>query len=1129
MNSGPSGFVGQFGEVHGDVTIGGTPAAYAVERWRPWIRSPGGGGPSRMLVAENQVVTFTGRERELDDLARWRDADPGAQGLLLHGPGGQGKTRLAAEFAQRSARLGWEVVAARHGVGKRVAAADEPKADEVGTLVVVDYAERWPTTDLLRLATDPVVASRPRTRFLFVARPAGHWWWTLAQQLAETGLDAGRAVPVPPLGTGPDQRRALFETARDRFAEELGVGRVDGIGMPEWLDRDSRDHVLTIHMAAWAAVDAHVSGADAPGDLASLSGYLITRERTHWQKMHGSGRRFTTPESVMAGVVFVAALTGAQPSEHAAELVVRTAFAKDAKDATVVLGDHALCYPPSDPRADFVLEPIYPDRLAEDLVGLYTPGGDIGFPAETWAGTVLRRVLDEDSGPRHLRHALIHLIEAADRWPHLAREHLFPVLRGRPALVLHAGGAALTRLAELPALGVDLLTAIERTLPEVHLDLSAGLVALTERLVRETVGPDSDPVEVAALLRRLSRRLLEVGRADDGFAALQRAEVTLREVVWEDPRRYLPELARTLTDYAAHLADLGRFEEAIAVGEDAHWLRLNASGDGGEPGEETAADVAATRGTLSALLTDVGRPAAALPVVDDAIRLLRRGATVDPGLFRPDLARALVQQGRVLWALGRWERAAGASAQGVLLWRLVLDEPDPGDGNDRRPDLALALHNHAKHLADAERWDEAVDAATESVELLRHAADKNPKVYLAPFAAVLDHLAGLRRTTGDWPAARATADQVVEVRREDGDRSELAESLVILAFREAELYHPRSALRSASQATHLAEGLVADDPVRHGALLGWTYLGLASAHATLGDQEAAVAAAVKAVALDRRYAADDPVGVGTSLGDLAEHLLAAGRFDEALAAVREATDLVERRDGVHRLNRAVTLLWVRQVEVTALVGLGRFVEANDLAERAVGQVAVVRRRFLVDGLLTLARTLDARSTALAGIGRSAEAVAAAEEAVDVLRDLAADGTDHRGALAARLTTLAQRYAERGWWTRACDAGTEAVASRRGLVAGAECDATRLLLARSLWQHAHLRVAAGVEIPAAVDAAVEAIGLYDRCAHAPARERRSAVITLARALTAAGRAADAARTLRDSGIPADAVPDVPAEW
>ncbi len=102
-------------------------AAYDIEPWPParsasdpsWML----GQPSRLLDARSQVVDFVGRDQELLDLAEWRDdSRAGLAVCLLHGPGGQGKTRLATEFARLSNDAGWTVLQARYTGGLGVAA-----------------------------------------------------------------------------------------------------------------------------------------------------------------------------------------------------------------------------------------------------------------------------------------------------------------------------------------------------------------------------------------------------------------------------------------------------------------------------------------------------------------------------------------------------------------------------------------------------------------------------------------------------------------------------------------------------------------------------------------------------------------------------------------------------------------------------------------------------------------------------------------------------------------------------------------------------------------------------------------------------------------------------------------------
>src|SRR5690348_16517323 len=140
------------GGVYGNITVGAN--RYVLE---PVADSPPAVSatmpPSRLLAARYQVVDFHGRDSELASLGAWRDnAAPAVAVRLVHGPGGQGKTRLAARFTQASRQAGWLVCTARHsstlGTSGGPGAEPGPGPGARGLLVVIDYAERWPTTDL---------------------------------------------------------------------------------------------------------------------------------------------------------------------------------------------------------------------------------------------------------------------------------------------------------------------------------------------------------------------------------------------------------------------------------------------------------------------------------------------------------------------------------------------------------------------------------------------------------------------------------------------------------------------------------------------------------------------------------------------------------------------------------------------------------------------------------------------------------------------------------------------------------------------------------------------------------------------------------------------------------------------
>jgi hypothetical protein len=381
--------------------------------------------PSLMLRPEFEVVPFSGRDVELHLLKKWRDeAAAEVAVMLLIGPGGQGKTRFAAHLARDWACEGWLTLRAfGHEDFSGPEVADIPWTSRVaGIVLVADYAERWATTDLLTLLRDTALPAGVPARILLLARSTGYWWEALASQLAREQIYADSLV-LPALGEAPEDRLELYTLARNGFLKNLGIGYENSIAPPHGLETDDRySLVLTVHMAALAAVLAHVrQDRPAPYDPAELSAFLLRRERESWHLLH-EGRRLTTHPEVMAQTVYTATLAG--PLRHADGLAaLRCARVEHAGEPGQVMRDHARCYPPR--KVNTVLEPLYPDRLGEDFIALTIPGhADPTYPGDPWAPDALARILNGGSRKAKktpwLEPAKTVITEAAARWPHVA-------------------------------------------------------------------------------------------------------------------------------------------------------------------------------------------------------------------------------------------------------------------------------------------------------------------------------------------------------------------------------------------------------------------------------------------------------------------------------------------------------------------------------------------------------------------------------------------------------------------------------------------------------------------------------------------------------------------------------------
>ncbi|HET6358172.1 hypothetical protein [Streptomyces sp.] len=738
--------------------------------------------PSLLLLADHEVVPFTGRQDELAKLAEWRDREgERAAVAVLHGPGGQGKTRLAARLAEVS-RPHWRVWRAV----RSWAPAGDGVCDEAWpalgrrVLVVVDYAERWPAGHLESLLRELVPPPGARMKVLMLARSAGAWWTGRQREWRRQGYPAETFAlpplhPLPPDGKAdgtPSDRGEAFTAARDRFAEMLGLAEPESVPVPDAIGDESFGLTLTVHMAALAAVDARLRSAQSPVDAllgpqvdpSRLSAYLLDRERDHWAGLYARESGALLPD-VMAQTVYTATLTSSQQFEHAITALERARVETSAVcPVERVLREHAVCYPAGDGGSTY-LEPLQPDRLGEDFLALTTPGhAELTHLSTPWAVHAAARLLEAvgesarfegaaspgaDTGaaaplptPRWTGNAVTVLIAAASRWPHLVANQLAPLLTAHPALMKDAGGAALAALAELRHLDTSVLEAVEAWLPENRdTDLDWGAAAVTARLTEHRLARTADAAERAELYSRLSKRLSDAGRHQQALSPAREALLIRRELAEESPSGHRAELARALNNYGHRLSCVERWEEALAATEEAVRIRRGPADAGGDPGT----DLGMSLNNLSLQLLSLRRWDEALAAAEETVRILGRPDAFPAGDERAE------------------EKAGGAAPHGAA-------------SVCRQPDLAMAHNNLGALFArmsqetSADHRSEALAATRKAVDGWRAAAGAAPERYRPDLAGSLSNLGALlaqesvRAGTGQ-DQARTVMDEAVELLR----------------------------------------------------------------------------------------------------------------------------------------------------------------------------------------------------------------------------------------------------------------------------------------------------------------------------------------------------------------------------
>jgi tetratricopeptide (TPR) repeat protein len=595
-------------------------------------------------------------------------------------------------------------------------------------------------------------------------------------------------------------------------------------------------------MAALVAVDAHVHGVRPPKDMADLSSYLLDRERKHWAQLHahhGEGLDFQTPPSVMTRTVFTAALTGA--ATHPQGTAILNSLQLELHPDRV-LTDHAICYPPAVPGT--VLEPLYPDRLAEDFLALTLPGhSTTAWSTEPWAPSTTEALTTRDASglpPTHIARSLVFLAAAAGRWPHVIA-HLDKILRADPALAIAAGSATLTALADLD-LDPAILTAIESHFPDDrHTDLDPGIASLTTRLTADRLAKTKDPDERARLHHLLAKRLGFAGMSREALAATEKALKIRKKLAEKDFAQHGASFALMLNNRGAYLSDMGYPDEALtAVREAIREYRSLPTPD--ELG------LARALTNLSGHLNDRGLQAEAEVAIEEAMSLMEGLAAKDPTAYQQELTDALLNLSAVRAQQGNSNGAVIASGRAVGITRRLYCRSPAAFA----PALVRSVTSFSTDLAELGRSRLALRAAIIGVDIARRLAKANPTAY----------------------------------------EPDLATGLTILAPQWDRLEEQAKALPSANEAVRIRESWAGSNPVLYEPKLARSLNVQGCTLSHTARKSEAEAPLRKALKIRRRLVGNNPavrdVDVAESLYNLGRTLYLLKRHGEAIQALKQA-------------------------------------------------------------------------------------------------------------------------------------------------------------------------------------------------------------------------------------------------
>ncbi|MFI1067734.1 tetratricopeptide repeat protein, partial [Streptomyces spororaveus] len=809
--------------------------------------------PAALLEAGRQIVPFHGRRDLLAELRAWCGVD-GFGAWLLHGPGGQGKTRLAHHLGRELAGEGWAVLWPR--LGARPDQLLEVRRTAKPLLVVLDYAETRPEqlTALVEAAADHHGTSP--FKLILLARTDGDWWHEVATatRQAEDHLITARTHRLAPLEDDPDRRDAHYREAAQALAATLPL--IDGLAGHDWttasaslspprhLGQDAYGNALTLHMTALAdlldttqprsGTSAPASGTASGGEAQNVEDRLLGHERRYWRDSAAAldltpGLRKKTLESALAA----AHLVGAVDRERADQIWQRLpALADQMRNRRDQVTDWlAALYPTDTALGGQPWGALQPDRLAERHIG---------------------RVLETDPSLAD------HLLDGADE------------TQTAQLLTVYSRAASHPVFQErLDARLTDLCVRHHRQLvphtiaTATRTDHPGPLVDALDTITTDPTSPLDSLIEVHSQLPRTSRRLAPTGlrlahTITDRYRALAKA----------NPDAHLPNLARALNNLSNCLGEVSRHEEGLTAVQEAVAIRRDlAEADR----DAHLADLAMTLNNLAIRLGEMGRHEESLAPIQEAVGYYRDLAEVSRDAHLPDLAGALNNSSNRLSSVGRHQEGLAASREAVGYYRDLAEV----SRDAHLPGLAGALNNLSVRLGEVGRHEEGLTAVQEAVAIRRDLAEANPDAHLFALASALNNLSVRLGAVDRHQESLAAVQEAVAIRRDlaeanrDAHLPDLAMTLNNFSFCLGEVGQREEGLAASREAVGYYRALAQDHPSTYLSDLARGLTNLAIRLREVGQREEALITDQEAIAIHRALAQDHP---STYLSDLARGL-----------------------------------------------------------------------------------------------------------------------------------------------------------------------------------------------------------------------------------------------------------------
>ncbi len=690
---------------------------------------------------KTHLTKLFGRNKEKEEIIKWaRDPDTKEiKVMLISGPGGSGKSRLAGEVVGELIRKhNWS---GGFPVFEQSIAGDNYDGSGNGVVVVIDYPEEdSDQVDVILKRAGKETQYKKPVRIILTSRENQEAW---KRRLNRNVLVRFREISLQDSHFFSNQasiKKRSEEVACDlacealkKYAKLIGYENRIYDRIEAWIGKD-KSHLIPLNILA-ASVHAILDPESAfklgsRDILLKLADIELKRVRFY------SKREFDEPyvlEKILALSIFV-------KSGLSSEIIY-------------TLGEISIC---STKRGNSVLEatratPFWKKRQAEK--NGYLPSLEPDLVAVAF---FLRVFFDEEPSPA-LQYWLLPLaLEAKGTFTDILSRTMMDIYFFGKEHADDLLQCCLEMIDHVPDYRTTLMDMVCR--PRSKL-VAKFTLKISDRLVDIGVGMVRTPY----LMEARSEIFHDLGKLDDALEASDKALYFFRFLsdFSKGPSEHKPnsfdvDLAFSLNSRSGLLSDLGKEKEAYDAIYEAVQIRRRLFKNGAD---YVAEDLALSLINMSNRLMKLNRYKEAIPVIEECVNIHKNLHYFKNDAPTLDLALAYHARTNLYFGLNQIESAYISAEQAVIAFRNIAEEyPDRFNSL-----LAAALGNKAKALSQKEYFEASQQTVNEAISIRKDLFDMEPASFAMDFLSSLAIKSSILFESGDMRGALNAVDQAKEV------------------------------------------------------------------------------------------------------------------------------------------------------------------------------------------------------------------------------------------------------------------------------------------------------------------------------------------------------------------------------